>query len=533
MTMMDIDLTMWLLLDRAREQISAVDIVTYEGNRRRTYTYGDMATRSLQLMNALDEVGIQLGERVATLASNSDRHLEAYFGIPCSGRVIHTLNPRLSADDLAYVINHADDRAILVDPAMLALLEPIRDQIPGVRKVIVLADTVPPGSPFDCVAYEELLDGRPISYERPKIDERSPLGICYTTGTTGRPKGVVYTHRSTVLQAFAAATGAALAIGPGDCVASQVPMFHANGGAVPHASTLVGAKQVLYGGSFDPATFLDILIDERATVSMGVPTIWLAVAGEIAARNAKLPHLRHLISGGSRPPRSLIERYRDEFGLTMIQGMGITEGSAFVAVGWPQERMRDWRPDEVTDEVQMKAGLPMPGLRIRLVDDAGAEVPHDGTTMGHLCLRGPWVASAYLHDESPDSFTTDGWFRTGDIATCSEAGYLAISDRSKDLIKSGGEWISSVDMENALMTMPSIAEAAVIAIPDPQWAERPLACLVPATDTTPDLDEIHRHLLSSGFSKWQLPDRIEVVPEIPKTSVGKHDKKALRARLCA
>jgi len=533
MSMMDIDLNLWLLLDRAAEQVSEVEVVTYDQTGRRAYSYGQFASRAMQLMRALDALGVEAGAVVGTLAANSDRHFEAYFGIPCSGRIIHTLNPRLSAADLAYVINDADDRVVLVDPALVPLLESIRDQIPRVDHIIVLTDVVPPSSLTDLVAYDQLLEAQATDYPRPAIDERSPLGIAYTTGTTGKPKGVVYTHRSTVLQAFAASTGAALAIGPGDCVASQVPMFHANGGAIPHASTLVGAKQVIYGGAFDPAAFLDILIAERATVSMGVPTVWLAVAEELATRGVKLPHLRHLISGGSRPPRALIERYRDEFDLTMIQGMGITEGSAFAAVGWPQERMRDWSDDRVLDEVQMRAGLPMPGLRVQLLDDEGTPVPKDGSSMGHLFLRGPWVADSYLNKESPENFTADGWFRTGDIATCTPFGYLAITDRSKDLIKSGGEWISSIDMENAITSMGSVAEAVVIAIPHERWGERPLACIVARGSEVPELDEVNQHLIGAGFPTWQLPERIELLPEIPRTTAGKYDKKALRARFGA
>ncbi|EHB59173.1 Long-chain-fatty-acid--CoA ligase [Mycolicibacterium rhodesiae JS60] len=527
--MMDIELSLWLLLDRAREQVAGLDVVTYDAHGRREYTYGDLARRAMQLMHSLDRLEVAEGDRIATLAGNSDRHLEAFFGIPCSGRVIHPLNPRMSADELAYVINDADDKVIMADAAYLPLIESVRDRIPGVKDVISFTESPASAALPNLLTYDELLAAEPTDYPRKAIEERSPLGICYTTGTTGRPKGVVYTHRSTMLQAFAASTGAALAIGPGDCLAAQVPMFHANAGAIPHAATLVGVKQVLFGGSFDAAAFLTSLKDERATVSMAVPTIWLAVADQLAATGTRLPYLRHVISGGSRPQRALIERYRDEFGITMIQGMGITEGSGFVAAGWPQERMRDWKPDEVLDEVQMKAGLPIPGVRVKLLDDDGVAVPHDGSSMGHLYLRGPWIADEYLNGQSPDSFTEDGWFRTGDIATCTESGYLALADRSKDLIKSGGEWISSIDMENSLVAMTSVAEAAVIAVPDPMWAERPLACIKSTDGQVPSLEELHQHLLGAGFPKWQLPDRVEYLSEIPKTTVGKTDKKALRA----
>jgi fatty-acyl-CoA synthase len=354
--------------------------------------------------------------------------------------------------------------------------------------------------------------------------------LCYTSGTTGRPKGVLYSHRSTFLHALAVTSGAGMAIGPRDSVLPQVPMFHASAWGMPYAASMVGAKQVFFGGAFEAKAFVDLLVNERVTVTAGVPTVWLAVAEELSSRAERLSDMRHIVCGGSRPPSALIERYDSEFGLELVQAWGMTETSPLASMAWPQERMRDWSGPDVLESASSQAGLPLPGVRISIRDDNGNVVATDGSSMGDLWVRGPWVTDHYLHGAGAEAFTDDGWFRTGDVAIGSPSGYFIIADRIKDLIKSGGEWISSVDLEAAIMKMDEVAEAAVIAVPHPRWLERPLAFVVLRNGKELSDEAFRAHLEGLGFANWQVPDRFEFVPEIPKTSVGKFDKKALRAQ---
>jgi len=529
--MMDTPLNSWLLFENAPVHAAHAELVSRspDGGIER-HTYAEFGDRTRQLMGALDGLGLERPCAVGTLAWNSARHLEAYFGVPCSGRVLHTLNLRLSPEDLAFIIGDAGDRAVLVDPDLLPLLEEALQNGPPLDHVIVLGDTVPDTSLTGVIAYEDLLADAPTTYPRRDIDERQPMGLCYTSGTTGRPKGAVYTHRSTFLHALACTSHAAMSIGPGDAVLPQVPMFHANAWGMPYAATAVGAKQVFFAGALDPAGFLDLLATERVTVAAGVPSVWLGVADELARRGDGLPDLRHIVCGGAQPPRSLIERYWNEFGLRIIQAWGMTETSPLATMAWPQERMRDWPEDQVTAAARTQAGLPLPGVEVTVRDDQGATVPADGESMGDLCVRGPWVVDGYLHGLGTEAFTEDGWFRTGDVAIASPDGYIVIADRTKDLIKSGGEWISSVDMEASVMRMDGVAEAAVIAVPDPKWQERPLVCVVVRDGIDITVESVRDHLLGDGFAKWQLPDRVEVIDEVPKTSVGKFDKKVLRSK---
>ena len=518
--MMDVPLNAWTLFGNVARHHAHTQVVTAgAGHETHRYTYADFSARTQQLMHALDRLGLDPGARVATLAWNGYRHLEAYFAVPCTGRVLHTVNIRLSPDDLAYVLGHAGDVAILVDPEFLPVVEQIAGRLPDLRHVIVLDDR-----------YEQMIAGEQRHYAPLAIPELTPLGLCYTSGTTGRPKGVEYTHRSTFLHALAVTSGAAMSIGPSDCTLPQVPMFHASAWGLPFASVAAGAKQVFFAGPLDPAAFVDALLEEHVTIAAGVPTVWFAIAEELAARGARLPDLRHIVCGGAQPPRSLIERYRVEFGIPIIQAWGMTETSPLASMAWPQQYMREWDADAVTEAASTRAGLPLPGIEVSIRDEQGHELPFDGESMGVLHVRGPWVVDGYLGGEGAGSFTDDGWFDTGDVAIGSPDGYFVIADRTKDLIKSGGEWISSVDMEAAIMSMPGVAEAAVIAVPDPKWLERPLACVVCRPGASVDREAVRAHLEAAGFARWQLPDRVEIIDTVPKTATGKFDKKILRTK---
>ena len=532
MAMMDTPLNTWLIFENAPKHAADTEIVSQVGpDAVHRYTYADFGRRTQQLMHALDRLGLGEQDRVATLAWNGYRHLECYFAIPCTGRVLHTLNLRLSPEDLTYIVGHAEDRVILADPDLLPILEKIGDEgLANVKTIVVLSDEVPATGLRNVVAYEDLIADEPATYEKKHIPEDTPLGICYTSGTTGRPKGAVYTHRSNYLHTIMAASGAGLSIGPMDCTLPIVPMFHANAWGIPFAATAVGAKQVFAGAHLDPKTVVDLLINEEVTVTAGVPTVWMMVADELVKRGTRPPALRHLVCGGSQPSRALMAKYVNELGIPFVQAWGMTETSPLASIAWPKNKMRDASADELMDNVRTRAGLPVPGVEIAIRDENGKDVPWDGSSLGNLFVRGPFVVDSYFKGEGAEQFTEDGWFATGDVAIGDENGYFVIADRTKDLIKSGGEWISSVDMEGAIMAMPGVAEAAVVAIPDQKWDERPLACVVLQEGTTLTVEDVRKHLEANGWAKWQLPDRLEVIDAIPKTGVGKFDKKVLRAR---
>jgi fatty-acyl-CoA synthase len=530
--MMDVPLNSWLLFSHAAPHHGDVEIVSrFPGGEVHRYTFRDMAGRAQQLMHALDGLGVPAGARVATLAWNHYRHLECYFAIPCTGRVLHTLNLRLSPAELAFIVRDAGDQVIMVDPDQMPLLRQVAAQggLESVEHVIVLGSDVPEGSPAGTRAYEELLAAHPDVYAPVEIPEHTAFGMCYTSGTTGRPKGVVYTHRSVFLHSMAVCTAAAMSVGPQDCVLPVVPMFHAMAWGLPHAAVAAGAKLVFLAGALDAAALADLLDTERVTVSAGVPTVWLDLADELSRRGRAPCALQRIAVGGSQPPRQLIERYLGEFGIPILQAWGMTETSPLASVAVVRHRWHDRPDDEVTTRGRCQAGLPLFGLDISVRDAEGQEVAADGETMGDLYVRGPWVAASYWKGTGAEQFE-EGWFRTGDVAVKSPDGYFVIADRTKDLIKSGGEWISSVDMEGHIMAMPQVAEAAVVAIADPKWQERPLACVVPKPGVTVTLEEVRAHLEARGWARWQLPDRVELISEVPRTSVGKFDKKVLRER---
>ncbi len=534
MAIMNTQLGTWLLLDHALTHNFDVEIVTqYSVTERHRYTYADMTKRSFQLMNALDDLELAKGSRVGTLAWNNYRHLECYFAVPCTELILHTLNARLSPEDLAFIINDADDEVIFTEPELLDSLEKIAQLIPSVKLVIVMGDdsVLPETSALNVKSYESLIRSQPSTYRYREIEENTPAGLCYTSGTTGQPKGAMYTHRSTYLHAMACGSAAGMSIGPSDAVLPVVPMFHANAWGMVYAAVSVGAKLVFAYPHLHPESFVKLLQEEEVTVTGGVPTVWIQIADELHRTKTKLPHLREIVSGGSQPPKPLIARYRDEFGISIVQAWGMTETSPLASTARPKHHLRHLPKDQLLDEVLSQGGIPLPGVRVALRDDQGDEVPFDGNSMGNLYVKGAWVVDSYFKGRSPESFKNDGYFATGDVAIGNGRGYFLIADRTKDLVKSGGEWISSVAMEGAIMGMEQVAEAAVVAMADEKWQERPVACIVLKPDANVTLEEVRDHLRSHGFQKWQLPDRLEIISAVPRTSVGKFDKKALRSQI--
>jgi fatty-acyl-CoA synthase len=518
--MMDYQLTLPTLLRRAETFFARGEIATRLPSKGwHTYTYADMTRRARRLAVALQQLGLERGDRVATLCWNHRQHLEAYFGIPCGGFVLHTLNLRLHPDDLAYIATHANDRAVIVDKSLLPLLEQFRERT-KIEHVFVVEDD-----------YEELLTSAdPDAWCDPDLRESEAAAMCYTSGTTGRPKGVVYSHRSTMLHTLGVASTSPLDfnVSQRDAILPVVPMFHANAWGYPYIATMLGAKQVFPGPHLDPESLLEAFEEQHVTVSAGVPTIWMGILQLLDREPERwdLSAMRAMLVGGSAAPRALIAGFRERHGLTVCHGWGMTETS-------PVASLSDVHPDLAADyetrfDFQAKQGVPLPLVELRVRDEDGNEMPWDGQTMGELEIRGPWVAAGYYDTpEQADRWTDDGWFKTGDIVSMHPRGYIEIQDRSKDVIKSGGEWISSVALENQLMAHPAVAEAAVIAVPDEKWFERPLAVVVLKPDAAATADEL-RAFLAPHFAKWWLPDRYEFVAEIPKTGVGKFRKTALR-----
>ena len=519
--MMDFQLTLPAVLRRAETYFPHQEIVSRLPDRSfHRYTYADFGRRSRALAVALQELGLERGDRVATLAWNHHVHHEAYFGIPCAGLVLHTLNLRLHPNDLAYIASHAGDRAVIVDRSLVPLLEQFHDRT-QIEHVFVVEDT-----------YEDLVAGAdPDAYRDPGLDENEASAMCYTSGTTGRPKGVLYSHRSTVLHSLVEALIKPLgfAVTEEDAFLPVVPMFHAMAWGYPYTCALMGTKLVFPGPYLDPQSLLEDFEQEGVTASAGVPTVWLGMLQALDREPDRydLSWLRAMLVGGAAAPRSLIAGFKQRHGIQIVHGWGMTETSPLASVSDYVGDLHHADEEAQLDIVAMQ-GLPLPFVELRARDDAGAQVPWDGETMGELEVRGPWVAAAYYDaPEQAERWTDDGWFKTGDIISFHPLGYIQIKDRSKDVIKSGGEWISSVELENALMAHPAVAEAAVIAIPDPKWDERPLAAVVLREGAAATADEL-REFLAPQFVKWWLPDRFEFVDEIPKTGVGKFRKTALR-----
>lgn len=525
-TMMHYPLTLMHLLERAGSLYGSVEIVSRMPDKSmHRYTYADFYRRARSLAKALQKAGLKRGDRVGTLMWNHYVHLEAYFGIPAAGGVLHTLNLRLHPDEIAYIANHAGDRFLIVDDVLLPLLQKFRDRL-KVERIIVVSLTGQP-VPEGMEEYESFIAEPAEDFVYPDLDEEEAAGMCYTSGTTGRPKGVVYSHRSLVLHSFASAMADTLGISRHDVVLPVVPMFHVNAWGLPFTCTMVGAKQVFPGPHLDPVSLLELFKGEQVTFTAGVPTIWLGILQELEKKPGQWdlnPKLR-MVVGGAAAPESLIRAF-DRHNLRVVHAWGMTETTPLGTVSLLKPHMESLSVDEQY-AYRAKQGLPAPFVEVRIVNEQGV-APHDGKTMGELQVKGPWIAADYYNrPDSRDSFTEDGWFRTGDVATIDPEGFVKITDRTKDLIKSGGEWISSVDLENALMGHPAVAEAAVIAVPHPKWQERPLAVVVLKEGARATEEELIQHL-APRFAKWWLPDGVVFVEEIPRTSAGKFLKAKLR-----
>ncbi len=533
MTMQRTPLLMSRLMDRGphfnpREQI----VTRIEGGKHRQ-SFADLGSRARQVASALSAAGVRGGDRIGSFLWNNHRHLELYYAIPAMGAVLHTLNIRLSPRDLEYIVNHAADRIVFVDEDLLPLLEPLADKCPTVEKWIVCSErkdwkTTLPGA----IDYEDWIAKQPADFRWPELDENAPMGLCYTSGTTGNPKGVMYTHRSTYLHTMAQAMTDSLGLSATDCVLPIVPMFHAMSWGLPFTATMLGCKIVFPNRFMAARDILDLMASEQVTVSAGVPTIWQGLRAAIQAepKHWDLTPLSRVTCGGSAPPISLMRWYWDELGVEMIQGWGMTETNPLGSISRKVAK-RAQLELSIDEQFQnaAKAGLALPGLEIEIVDENWNPLPHDGETVGELLIRGPWIASEYYNNPQPEKFH-DGWLVTGDVAKICPEQYLIIADRSKDLIKSGGEWISSVDIENDIVAVPGVAQAAVVAQPHPKWDERPVALVVLSAGAKVTGEQIGQHLAKS-FAKWQLPDEILFVDALPLTSTGKLDKKVIRAQL--
>jgi fatty-acyl-CoA synthase len=526
---MQVPLTLQSLFDRGGRLFPTRPIVWRRADKTvARHTYKEFHARTQQLANALTRLGLARGDRVATLAWNHGRHLEAYFAAPLAGFVLHTLNPRLSPEDLAFIVNDAQDRVLIVDEALLPVLARFRDRI-DVSKVIVWSDGA--RAPEGTIDYETFIGDEKRTFSPPVIDENDAAGLCYTSGTTGRPKGVLYSHRAIVLHSLVSSTRDAFDLGQSDVIMPVVPMFHVNAWGLPFTAVGFGAGLVFPGPHLDPVSLLDLVHEERVTFTAGVPTVWHAVLEALDREPARwnLLSLRRLIVGGSAMPQASIEAFEKRHRLEIVHAWGMTELAPLGTVSVLKPHLES-APEQERLRLRATQGLPAPLVELRAVNEAGP-VPADGKTMGELQVRGPWVASGYLNQPSgPDKFTEDGWFRTGDVVTLDAEGYMRIADRSKDLIKSGGEWISSVDLENALSGHPAVREAAVVAVPHPKWDERPVACVVLKDGQKATETEL-RNFLAPAFAKFWLPDAFVFVPQIPRTATGKYLKSALREQL--
>jgi fatty-acyl-CoA synthase len=500
-------------------------VVTVEADGYRQATFAAVASRAEQLAKALARLGVGEGDRVGTFMWNDQEHLEAYLGVPSMGAVLHTLNLRLFPEQLAFVVNHAEDKVVLVDASVAPLFARVRDDCKTVEHVVVVnGDAEDLGG---TLRYEDVLAAEEPGMAWPELDERSAAAMCYTSGTTGDPKGVVYSHRSTFLHSMAGLSANGCGASERDRVLAIVPMFHANAWGMPYTAFLAGTDLIMPERFLQAEPLARVFEEQRPTLSLGVPTIWNDLLRYAQSNVVDLSSVRLLTAGGAAVPGALIEAYRDRFGVEMVQGWGMTETSPVVALARP--------PKGIAPEEEMryrtKAGRVLAGSEVRVVAEDGTVLPEDGEALGEFEVRGPWITGSYYGDAGGERFH-DGWLRTGDVGTLDAKGFMTISDRTKDVIKSGGEWISSVDLENQVMAHAQVFEAAVIGVPDERWDERPMVVVVPCEGDAPDPSELVE-FLSPLVARWWLPERWAFVDELPKTSVGKFDKKALRAKVAA
>ncbi|GAA4143821.1 long-chain fatty acid--CoA ligase [Actinomadura keratinilytica] len=531
-TMQDFPLTVGAILRHGSRVFGGSECVTWTGAGARRATYAQVAENAERLAAALSRLGVRTGEAVGTFCWNHQEHLEAYFAVPAMGAVLHTLNIRLFPDQLAHIIGHAEDRVVIVDDNLVPLLARVAGRVPCVETYIVVGDgdasalEEASGGRARVLRYRELLAAEEPGFDWPEIDERAAASMCYTSGTTGDPKGVVYSHRSTFLHAMAVQSASLVGITEADRVLAIVPMFHVNAWGLPYGALMSGASLHMPGPFLQPEHLTRFIAAERSTVASAVPTIWSGILEYGAEHEIDLSSLRTGTSGGAAAPRALLERFEERYGLRIIQGWGMTETSPLGGMAFPPPGVRPGTPEDV--DWRMRSGRVAAGVEMRIVGDDGEELPWDGTSVGEIEVRGPWITGSYHRDPAPEKFH-DGWLRTGDIGTIDERGFFQITDRAKDVIKSGGEWISSVELENHLMAHPDVLEAAVIGVPDPRWTERPLACVVRRRGAAVTAAELAA-FLDGKVARWQVPENWTFLDEIPKTTVGKFDKKPLRAR---
>ncbi|QKW32790.1 long-chain fatty acid--CoA ligase [Actinomadura sp. NAK00032] len=525
-TMQEFPLTITTIMRYGAEIFGTAEVSTWTGDGARRRSYAEVGERAARLAGALRGLGVDGDQRVATFMWNNAEHLEAYLAVPSMGAVLHTLNLRLFPEQLVYIANHAEDRVVLVDGSLIPLLAPVLPRLETVRHVVVVGDGDRgplEGAGKELHGYEELLGAAPAEFAWPELDERSAAAMCYTSGTTGNPKGVVYSHRSAYLHSMSTCTGNSIGLSASDIVLPVVPMFHANAWGMPYAAVMAGASLAMPDRFLQAEPLVRLIETERPTVAGAVPTIWSDVLRYTKEHESDLSSLRLVPCGGSAVPEALMRGF-DEVGVRIVQAWGMTETSPVASVAHPPVKAGEadaWR-------ARISQGRVLAGLEMRIVGDGDRVLPNDGEAVGEVEIRGPWITGAYHLDEDPARFH-DGWLRTGDVGTLSADGFLVLTDRAKDVIKSGGEWISSVELENHLMAHPDIVEAAVVGVPDERWQERPLASVVlrEGADVTP---EALREFLSDRIPKWQLPERWSFIAEVPKTSVGKFDKKVLRRR---